>query len=206
MIERFGDPERGGFFTTSDDHEELIARRKEIGDHPIPSGNSAAALGLLRLAALTGERALRAPGRGRPRASSPRRPPSTREAFAHLLRALDFHLAPTREVALVGDDLGRARPRSSRVRATAPTWSSPAAPRAPSRPSCCSSARAVDGRPAAYVCENFACQAPVTDPAARSSLRRRKSGGALRRGLPRERREAPPPPTASENGRKCSIS
>ena len=40
MIARFGDPERGGFFSTSDDHEELIARRKEIGDHPIPSGNS----------------------------------------------------------------------------------------------------------------------------------------------------------------------
>ena len=57
MIARFGDPERGGFFSTSDDHEALIARRKEIGDHPIPSGNSAAALGLLRLAALTGERA-----------------------------------------------------------------------------------------------------------------------------------------------------
>ena len=56
MIERFGDPERGGFFTTSDDHEQLIARRKDVDDHPIPSGNSSAALGLLRLAALTGER------------------------------------------------------------------------------------------------------------------------------------------------------
>ena len=65
MIERFGDPERGGFFSTSADHEQLIARRKEVGDHPIPAGNSAAALGLLRLAALSGERELRAPGRGR---------------------------------------------------------------------------------------------------------------------------------------------
>src|SRR5215204_7722244 len=56
MVERFGDDERGGFFTTSNDHEELIARRKDVGDHPIPSGNSSAAYGLLRLAALTGER------------------------------------------------------------------------------------------------------------------------------------------------------
>ena len=55
MIARFADPERGGFFTTSHDHEELIARRKDADDHPIPSGNSAAAYGLLRLAALTGE-------------------------------------------------------------------------------------------------------------------------------------------------------
>ena len=56
MIDRFGDAERGGFFSTSDNHESLIARRKEIGDHPIPSGNSSAAFGLLRLSALTGER------------------------------------------------------------------------------------------------------------------------------------------------------
>ncbi len=57
MIERFADPERGGFFTTADDQpSELIARRKDLGDHPIPSGNSSAALGLLRLSALTGER------------------------------------------------------------------------------------------------------------------------------------------------------
>ena len=76
-IARFGDPERGGFFSTSADHEQLIARRKEVGDHPIPSGNSSAALGLLRLAALTGEREYERPGRGRLRASSPRPRPST---------------------------------------------------------------------------------------------------------------------------------
>ena len=50
LLARFADAERGGFFSTADDHESLIARRKEIGDHPIPSGNSAAAFGLLRLA------------------------------------------------------------------------------------------------------------------------------------------------------------
>src|ERR687893_242742 len=55
MIERFADPEHGGFFQTSSDHEQLVARRKEIDDSPIPSGQSNAAFGLLRLAALTGE-------------------------------------------------------------------------------------------------------------------------------------------------------
>ena len=55
IIERFGDPEHGGFFQTSSDHERLVARRKEIDDAPIPSGQSSAAFGLLRLAALTGE-------------------------------------------------------------------------------------------------------------------------------------------------------
>ena len=74
MIERFGDPENGGFFTTSDDHEELIARRKDLDDHPAPSGNSAAANGLLRLAALTGEAAYESSGPRRPAAARRARP------------------------------------------------------------------------------------------------------------------------------------
>ena len=101
MIERFADPERGGFFTTAADAEELIARRKDVDDHPIPSGNSAAAYALLRLAALTGEQQLRASTRSRSSASSAASPSSHPHAVAHLLRALDFHLSPTREVALV---------------------------------------------------------------------------------------------------------
>ncbi len=55
-IARFADPERGGFFSTASDAEALIARRKDLEDTPIPSGASSAALGLLRLAQLTGER------------------------------------------------------------------------------------------------------------------------------------------------------
>ena len=55
MIERFADLERGGFFSTSSLGEALIARRKDLDDSPIPSGNSSAAMGLLRLAQLTGE-------------------------------------------------------------------------------------------------------------------------------------------------------
>ncbi len=77
MIERFGDGERGGFFSTSHDHEELIARRKDVGDHPLPSGNGSAALGLLRLAALTGEAELRGVGGGRPASCSRPRPSAT---------------------------------------------------------------------------------------------------------------------------------
>ena len=54
ILERFADPERGGFFSVAADTA-LIARRKELDDTPIPSGASAATFGLLRLAALTGE-------------------------------------------------------------------------------------------------------------------------------------------------------
>ena len=103
IIERFGDPERGGFFQTSSDHERLVARRKEIDDAPIPSGQSSAAFGLLRLAALTGEARYEEAALGVLRLFGDllRRSPL---AFGHLLQALDFHLATVHEVALVGSD------------------------------------------------------------------------------------------------------
>ncbi len=106
MIDRFADDENGGFFETSTDHEQLVARRKDLEDHPIPSGNSSAAYGLLRLAALTGEhdyaRARRVGAAAPARGSPPEHP----QAFGHLLQALDFRLAQVKEVALVGDELG----------------------------------------------------------------------------------------------------
>ena len=167
MIERFGDPERGGFFSTADDHEELIARRKEVGDHPIPSGNSSAAMGLLRLAALTGERRYEERA---PKASSRLfAEPAVQhpDAFAHLLQALDFHLSPTREVALVGD-LGELRRSSA---SAAPPRRPRRRPRGPAAPLLAGGhRRAPDAvcqaslrrprhcrrpSPAAYVCEDF---------------------------------------------------
>ncbi len=167
MIARFGDPERGGFFSTSDDHEQLIARRKEVGDHPIPSGNSAAAMGLLRLAALSGERAYEKEAEGvfrlfaKTAADHP-------DAFAHLLRALDFQLAATKEVALVGGELGelsravRAKLRPHVVLAGGPAGSD--------QPPLLRERTEVDGKAAAYVCEHFSCRAPVTDAAALKHL------------------------------------
>jgi uncharacterized protein len=165
-IERFGDAERGGFFTTSTDHEDLIARRKEVGDHPIPAGQSSAALGLLRLAALSGEArfADRAAGVfalfGEPMISHP-------DSFAHLLRALDFHLASKREVALVGQDFSaleaivRAEFRPNVVVAAGPAGAV--------EPPLLDARTEIGGEPAAYVCEGFTCNLPVTDPAALES-------------------------------------
>jgi uncharacterized protein len=166
MIERFGDDERGGFFTTSPEHEELIARRKDIDDHPIPSGNSSAAYGLLRLAALTGkvEYERRAEGVLRLLARAARRHP---QALAHLLGALNFRLSPTREVAVVasadGDGLGELA-RVVRARFL-PTVVLAGGSEGTERPDLMLERHAVDGRPAAYVCERFACRQPVTEPA-----------------------------------------
>jgi uncharacterized protein YyaL (SSP411 family) len=160
-IARFGDPDRGGFFSTSDDHESLIARRKEIGDHPIPSGNSSAAFGLLRLAALTGDRGYEKQAESVFRLFAK---PATQhpESFAHLLRAIDFHLAPTKEVALIGNDLSdlakvvRSKHRPHLVLAGGPEGTE--------TPQLLQLRTAVDNKPTAYVCEHFTCQAPTTDP------------------------------------------
>jgi uncharacterized protein YyaL (SSP411 family) len=166
-IARFGDPERGGFFSTSADHEELIVRRKEIGDHPIPSGNGAAALGLLRLAALSGDDHYEAEARrvlhlfAKPATEHP-------ETFAHLLRALDFHLSPTKEVALVGNDLNE-------LAATVRTQFRPhlvlaAGLEGSDQPPLLQHRTELDGHPTAYVCEHFTCKTPVTSAKALASL------------------------------------
>src|SRR5215207_5477610 len=169
MIERFADRNRGGFFTTSHDHEALIARRKDVGDHPIPSGNSSAAFGLLRLAALTGERSYEEQAVGAMRLFSlaaARHP----DAFGHLLQAIDFHLSPVREVALVAP--GNGAGASASLAELAGVVRSAHRPHVvlaggtegTERPELLRERPAVEGRAAAYVCENFACKAPVTDP------------------------------------------
>jgi uncharacterized protein YyaL (SSP411 family) len=159
MIERFADDERGGFFETSADHEQLVARRKDLEDNPIPSGNSSAAYGLLRLAALTGEHEYEKRAVGVFRLLH-KLMPQHPQAFPHLLQALDFHVEPVKEVALAGDDtrpferVVHAEFRPHLVLAGGPADGVPLLEgRAP-----------VDGRTAAYVCEHFACRRPVTEP------------------------------------------
>jgi len=165
MIERFADSERGGFFETSSDHEQLVARRKDLEDNPIPAGNSSAAYGLLRLGALTGEHAYEDRAEGVLRLLhelAPRHP----QAFAHLLQALDFRLARTQEVALAGGETAelervvRAKFRPHIVLAGGQPDGVPLMEgRTP-----------VDGHAAAYVCEQFACRRPVTEPAELEAL------------------------------------
>jgi uncharacterized protein YyaL (SSP411 family) len=159
MIERFADEERGGFFETSSDHERLVARRKDLEDHPIPSANASAAYGLLRLAALTGEHEYerRAVGVFRLLHTVAAKHPN---AFAHLLQALDFHFASVKEVALAGDDtsaLERVIRGVFRPHVVLAGGKPDGVPLLEGR-------GPVDGKPAAYVCERFACKAPVTDP------------------------------------------
>jgi uncharacterized protein YyaL (SSP411 family) len=159
MIAHFADPENGGFFSTADDHPTLVARRKDLEDSPIPSGSSAAALGLLRLHGLTGEAAYEEHALGTIRLVqeiAPRYP----QAFGHLLQAMAWAIGPTREVAIVGPS---PQPLVAEVHATyrprvVMAGGTGDIPLLDGR-------EPVDGRATAYVCERFACRLPVTAPA-----------------------------------------
>jgi uncharacterized protein YyaL (SSP411 family) len=161
LLARFADTENGGFFTTSSEHEVLPVRRKDLEDSPVPSGNSAAALALLRLARLSGESRYERAADGVLALLLPlaRRHP---HSFGHLLRAADFATAPVREVAIVGPEpepllaVIRERLHPHLVLAGGEP---DGVPLLADRP-------AIDGRATAYVCEHFSCRAPVTEPAA----------------------------------------
>ena len=160
MIERFGDPEHGGFFTTAAEVPHLVGRRKDLDDTPIASGNSAAALGLLRLARLSGEPTYErwATGVLALHAQIAVRHPT---AFGQLLQALDLHLATPIEVAIVGAGpltgalRTRYRPHAVLAGTDNDTTDGTAVPLLRERTT-------VGGLQAAYVCERFACQLPVT--------------------------------------------
>ena len=158
-IELFGDEERGGFFLTPAGGEQLIARQKGFDDHPTPSGNSMLAFVLLRLARIYGDDELErsAVGVFRLIRDTLARAP---QAFGHALSALDLHFSPPRELAILGpveSDVARAalaRFEPSSVVAVGPATGVPLL----------EGKGLVDGKPAVYVCQNFACQAPETEP------------------------------------------
>jgi uncharacterized protein YyaL (SSP411 family) len=163
MIERFADHERGGFFTTAVDRQTGFARRKDLDDSPVPAGGSSAAFGLLRLARLAGEYDYERRALGVLRVLAPivgRHP----HGFGHVLQAIDFYLAPVREVAIVGHGpgaaaLARVVRGAHRPHVVLAGGAADGVPLLEGR-------TAVDGRPAAYVCEHFSCLAPVTEAGA----------------------------------------
>jgi uncharacterized protein len=163
-VELFGDDERGGFYIDAPDDDGLVARRKEFDDHPVPSGNSMLAFVLIRLARLSGDDELehRAVSVFRLAHSILARAP---HAVGWMLAALDLHLRPPREIAVVGDspELRRAALTPfapDAVFAFAAGADDPALERIP----VLAGKAPVDGKAAAYVCERFACRAPTTDP------------------------------------------
>ena len=161
MITEFWDEDSGGFFFTSNDHEELIVRNKDFYDNATPSGNSVAADVLLRLAKLTGDDKYErfAVTTLRLAASNLRRHP---QGFGRTLSALEFHLGETREIAIVG-------PRGSELERNVFTRYLPDAVVAISVDAEADSVAIpilrdrgmIDEKTTAYVCLDFVCEKPV---------------------------------------------
>jgi uncharacterized protein len=170
MVAHFADDEGAGFFDTSDDHEELVRRPKEVTDNAVPSGNSVATDVLLRLATLTQQPDLeeRADTWLNAISDVAQQYPGS---FGRLLCAADFSLGTPKEIAIIGplpspatdalvqEAYGRYLP--NHVLAVA----DPDDPRAAARIALLADRPMIDGAPTAYVCEHFVCLAPTTDPA-----------------------------------------
>jgi uncharacterized protein YyaL (SSP411 family) len=171
MLEHFWDQQRGGLFMTANDSEKLLIRNKKIYDGAIPSGNSVAALNLLRLGHMTGSEDYLKKAEGISRAFSEsvnRYPPG----HTHLMAALDYALNPSYEVVIVG------RPAAKDTRAMLTALRKPFLPSKVVllRPADKKAAAEIirmapytkfmlskDGRATAYVCTNFVCKLPTTD-------------------------------------------
>jgi hypothetical protein len=167
MLQHYADP-AGGFFDTSDDHETLVTRPKDLQDNAVPSGNGMAATVLLKLAAFTGEDRYYRHAESLLGVLQPALIQSPL-GFAQWLIALDFALGNPKEIALVGDqqsgdvqallDVIRTGYRPHQVVALGRLRAdrTSAIPLLLERP-------AIDNQATAYVCVRFACQRPTTDP------------------------------------------
>ena len=164
----YADESSGGFFLGPSDGEELPIRAKESYDGAIPSGNSVAALALLRLARFTGDPGLELEAEGvfRAYSSTLRRGPSV---HAQMLSALDFAIGPSYEVVIAGSK-GGADTRALLRALQRPFFPNKVvilkgeeAERLTAIAEYTGPIASLDGRAAAYVCRDFACQAPTTD-------------------------------------------
>jgi uncharacterized protein YyaL (SSP411 family) len=168
LLELFHDEAGGGFFQAGSDAPQLVVRPKDLYDNAVPSGNSAAAEALLRMALVTGEARYERAAVSALRlvrgsmASAP-------TGFGEALSALDLHLGPSSEIAIVGDpaseptralinEVVRTRWRPNIVLAVARSGDVASAATIP----LLADRSAVGGLPTAYVCQRFVCQLPVT--------------------------------------------
>jgi uncharacterized protein YyaL (SSP411 family) len=158
-VDLFADDERGGFYLAPRDGEPLAARSKDLDDDPTPSGNSMMASLLVRLGRIWGDEALTARAEATLRLLAPAMARVPRP-FSWALCALTLHLAPPRELAVVGD----VRSDVARAALTPFTPESVVAIGPSDEVPLLAGKHLVDGAPAVYVCERFACRAPATRP------------------------------------------
>jgi uncharacterized protein YyaL (SSP411 family) len=171
FMERFWDPTDGGFYFTPDDAKDLIVRRKEIYDGATPSGNSVAALNLLRLGRMVADPDLerKADLVARAFSGNIHKFPS---AYTQFLVALEFATGPAFEVVIVGRSDGQdTKKMLAKLRKpfvpNKVVLLRPAEAQSPDIAAIASytgAQRSIEGRATAYVCLNYNCELPTTDP------------------------------------------
>jgi uncharacterized protein YyaL (SSP411 family) len=162
MVAEFWDEERGGFFFTSNDHEELLVRTKDYTDNASPSGNSAAADVFLKLSKLVGDERygrfavtvlrLTAPQIGR-----------YPQGFGRALQAIEFYMGKVREIVVIGkkgSGLEKEIFREFLPNKVVVLSEKATADEAALIP-LLKDRGMIEGKPTAYVCQDFVCQRPV---------------------------------------------
>jgi uncharacterized protein YyaL (SSP411 family) len=162
MITEFWDEETGGFFFTSNDHEELIVRNKDFYDNATPAGNSVAADVLLKLSKLLGEEKYERFASTVLRLVAPQidRHP---QGFGRALSAIEFYLSQAKEIVVIGEPGNELLqeiwkkfiPNKVVVISDDSKTDAELIPLLRER-------SMIDGKTTAFVCENFVCQKPVT--------------------------------------------
>ena len=170
FIDRFWDEDESGFFLTADEAESLLVRRRDDTDGAMPSAGSVAVLDLLRLGRMTQSPDYEDRAISLIRSNS-QLAESNPSAFTFLLCALDFQLGPSIEVVIAGER--SASDTHTLVRAVrgefVPNKVVLFRPVEKHRPEIVDLAPfidshlPIDGKAAAYVCRDYACQLPVTD-------------------------------------------
>ena len=169
MLEQFWNREQAAFFLTGKEHEKLVTPVRDVYDNATPAGSSVAVFNLLKLAILTGNMEYRSIAETNLESMHL---PLTRypNGFGYLLGAADFYLGPVKEIAVVGDlksgetrrllEVVHGRFLPNKVVAILDPNATDGAGDLP----LLEGKTLVKGRPAAYVCENYTCKAPVTEP------------------------------------------
>ncbi|HWR40788.1 MAG TPA: thioredoxin domain-containing protein [Patescibacteria group bacterium] len=164
MGELFADP-TGGYFLVGTDGEKLLLRPKELYDGALPSGNSVAALALLKLARITGQSEWEAAADGvfRYFANDVRKMP---RGYVFFLLALDYRLSPPEQVVVAGDEAQTSallRVAWTEFLPNATVLYHQGSPEYEILVPVLAGKSRVNGMPAAYVCRNFSCLPPIMD-------------------------------------------
>ncbi|MFZ2957175.1 MAG: thioredoxin domain-containing protein [Candidatus Ozemobacteraceae bacterium] len=187
-LDHFWDAEQGGFFLSADDAEKLLVRSKEIYDGATPSGNSVMTLNLLRLSRLTGDPSLEERAAILLRAFS-RKVGSVPMAHTHMLMALSFALGPVAEIVITGTpEAPDTNAMVSSIREEflpdsvilfRPTESDKPDSQITQLAPFCRGLHSIEGKATAYICRDFTCSTPITDPASALKILKTAPGKAI---------------------------